>query len=813
MAVVGAIGAVGTFILGTAWEIIAEKTLEGLGKKIAGEEDTEELIRQQIMEKTYQTRESLLTMQQQELKTAYTFLENGYVLYFADPLASRKDFAKAREFATSSFEALEGTADKIRALKVSIISSMHEFDGNLEATYRLCTNYLRKMNYMPQTREAVRIHLGLEPGLELSGEELEENKLTIKKVMDINKCVAAFLAEQEPNEKQLLQNWPVIEYLPGKKIHPVTEFHLLQGLVKSSAHCSTVTSIILADDILVTGTAQEGIRVWHPATLTLLASGRLDNEMKVFSLAVYRDRIFSGLEDGSIVIWNLDVDFNLTKELTLNAHESTVWSLIIEGDILYSGSQDKCVTVWELNTGEDEHRFADEQCEWSPECSETIHLPHWIQTLKFYKNSLLLARGDDKISFINGVTGEVSTEEGFGAGDAITLNDNYLFTSRGNKIDVFRIHYPLDGGLRKDFLMTLDFHVKRVVKLTLVGDFIVSAGYDGFLRVFDIESFKCRSTVDVGHCGIWSMVADKQGGTQFVNNVYAGCKDGALFCVPLGRKATSFSHKFSRLSSLTAEKRRPSVSLLSPSILEKGGHLAVGGPGTDATYLHNYQPNQMPATPCIASMAPTSMAKQTASASANEAPLFSLNLPKKQPTGPDIRPHKSLSTKKPQIERLAIAAPAPASVAAAPATPLPAPAPPLAPLTPGLTPPTIVTVPPTPPVTCTCLREHLPTCPMRQGGAAGAAVAAGSAAVAAPSSPSEKPLRLPPAKDPRGAPRPETVAGKEGAKESGAIKMLETFLKNPEMRSDDKDGSPKPGSKKAETKPKEKEKKKGFFGK
>ena len=39
--------------------------------------------------------------------------------------------------------------------------------------------------------------------MELSGEELEENKLTIKKVMDINKCVAAFLAEQEPNEKQV----------------------------------------------------------------------------------------------------------------------------------------------------------------------------------------------------------------------------------------------------------------------------------------------------------------------------------------------------------------------------------------------------------------------------------------------------------------------------------------------------------------------------------------------------------------------------------------------------------------------------------
>ena len=52
-------------------------------------------------------------------------------------------------------------------------------------------------------REAVRIHLGLEPDLTLNDEELEENKLTIKKVMDINKCVAAFLAEQEPNEKQV----------------------------------------------------------------------------------------------------------------------------------------------------------------------------------------------------------------------------------------------------------------------------------------------------------------------------------------------------------------------------------------------------------------------------------------------------------------------------------------------------------------------------------------------------------------------------------------------------------------------------------
>ena len=44
--------------------------------------------------------------------------------------------------------------------------------------------------------------MGLEPDLTLNDEELEENKLTIKKVMDINKCVAAFLAEQEPNEKQ-----------------------------------------------------------------------------------------------------------------------------------------------------------------------------------------------------------------------------------------------------------------------------------------------------------------------------------------------------------------------------------------------------------------------------------------------------------------------------------------------------------------------------------------------------------------------------------------------------------------------------------
>ena len=48
-----------------------------------------------------------------------------------------------------------------------------------------------------------------------------------------------------------------------------------------------VTSVILAEDILVTGTAQEGIRVWHPATLTLLASGRLDNEMKVRLTSIY----------------------------------------------------------------------------------------------------------------------------------------------------------------------------------------------------------------------------------------------------------------------------------------------------------------------------------------------------------------------------------------------------------------------------------------------------------------------------------------------------------------------------------------------
>ena len=68
-----------------------------------------------------------------------------------------------------------------------------------------------------------------------------------------------------------------------------------------------------------------------------------------------------------------------------------------------------------------------------------------------------------------------------------------------------------------------------------------------------------------------------------------GCKDGALVAVPLGRKATSFSHKFSRLSSMTAEKRRPSVSPLSPSTLQLRPALAPGAPGADAAYHLNYQ--------------------------------------------------------------------------------------------------------------------------------------------------------------------------------------------------------------------------------
>ena len=63
----------------------------------------------------------------------------------------------------------------------------------------------------------MRIHLGLEKDLNLDEEEMEENKLTIKKVMDINKCVAAFLAEQEPNEKQVGKL--IAEQEPNEKQH------------------------------------------------------------------------------------------------------------------------------------------------------------------------------------------------------------------------------------------------------------------------------------------------------------------------------------------------------------------------------------------------------------------------------------------------------------------------------------------------------------------------------------------------------------------------------------------------------------------
>ncbi|KAI3502424.1 hypothetical protein L1887_30492 [Cichorium endivia] len=247
---------------------------------------------------------------------------------------------------------------------------------------------------------------------------------------------------------------------------PATSTANHEYLTTFKAHTSSISSLTLAGKHLLSGSADNQIRVWprdqSPSVPKLMAYG----ESAVKSMVVCGDKLFTGHQDHKIRVWNIDHanDIKSTRVATLptlndrvgklflaknyvkiRRHKSSTWvhhvdavaalALSHDGSLLYSASWDRTFKVW---------RTSDFKC------LESVSNAH-----------------DDAINAI------------------VVSQDGYVYTgSADRKIKVWRKD---DGEKKHRLVATLEKHKSAVNALALSkdGSFLYSGACDRSILVWE----------------------------------------------------------------------------------------------------------------------------------------------------------------------------------------------------------------------------------------------------------------------------------------------------------------------------------------
>ena len=107
-------------------------------------------------------------------------------------------------------------------------------------------------------------------------------------------------------------------------------------------HDDGVYSIMMHGDKLVSGSADDTIKVW--STDTWACERTLEGHRNaVISLVMHGDNLISSSSDHTIKVWSIDT---WACERTLEGHSGAVLSLLVYGDKLLSSSDDSTIKVW-----------------------------------------------------------------------------------------------------------------------------------------------------------------------------------------------------------------------------------------------------------------------------------------------------------------------------------------------------------------------------------------------------------------------------------------------------------------------------------
>ena len=110
-------------------------------------------------------------------------------------------------------------------------------------------------------------------------------------------------------------------------------------------HTAGVVSLAVCDGVLYSGSWDKTIRAWDLNTHKELFQ-LVGHSGYVWSLASWGSIVYSGAAD-TIRAWDINTR---TSMFQLQGHSSHIISLIVSDGVLYSGSWDKTIRAWDLNT-------------------------------------------------------------------------------------------------------------------------------------------------------------------------------------------------------------------------------------------------------------------------------------------------------------------------------------------------------------------------------------------------------------------------------------------------------------------------------
>ncbi|KRT80061.1 WD40 domain-containing protein [Oryctes borbonicus] len=266
----------------------------------------------------------------------------------------------------------------------------------------------------------------------------------------------------------------------------------------------------------------------------------------VNALVYYKGKLYSGADDGKIIVWEED----LKKVTEVNAHPTTVYSLAADGDTLYSCSNDGTIKAWNLNDlAAKETIFQVEQGEiykiyvknrllYSSDEQGVVRI-HEGKTLKGTYNLLEPLKDilvDNNVLFtvrdLDVVVTALKEHNNFQLTKTLEgrapmcMAGNYLcFSSRGGK-DIL-IHENSESSSYKLVTEYKDAH--EMIINALVGvksgndTLLYSAGWDKIVKQWKIENGTCKP---VNSCDADMVVNVLTYGEK--GEVYAGGSDGHI---------------------------------------------------------------------------------------------------------------------------------------------------------------------------------------------------------------------------------------------------------------------------------------------
>ncbi|KAH7942911.1 p21-activated protein kinase-interacting protein 1-like [Rhipicephalus sanguineus] len=267
------------------------------------------------------------------------------------------------------------------------------------------------------------------------------------------------------------------EFLLGYALQKGKDGQLrLQQFFTNHSHLGSVRCVAAGGKFVASGSVDETIRLFNMRSRSEMGS-LMQHEGTINSLQMYKSsHLFSASDDSTVCVWSTG-SWQCLK--TLRGHKAEVLSLAVHpsGKLLLSVSKDKTLRTWNLVKGRNAYitniKAVAEFVQWSPDGVYFV-----------------IGVGNRLDVYSTEKAGKVhSIDFGKRVGAAAFLSDDVvMLAGEGGNVEVHNVR-------RKCVYQMFAAHTSRVKAMQVVkvpsaddGTFLVTAGSDGSIRVWNVDS-------------------------------------------------------------------------------------------------------------------------------------------------------------------------------------------------------------------------------------------------------------------------------------------------------------------------------------